>query len=90
MLAQLCILENVSVYAVLSAIRLLKKETNPKLYRKEGSLPISVFLAVQQIGLVQIGDEPVRESVEASNVGLPNSVYSKTSAVMLYCLRFVY
>jgi hypothetical protein len=50
----------------------------------------SVFFAVQQIGLVQIGKDPVRESVEASMVCLPNFVYSKTSASMLYCLRFVY
>jgi hypothetical protein len=87
--AQLCILES-SDDGVLSVDRLSKKETNPKLYPKEGSSPMSVFLAVQQIGLVQIGEEPVRGSVEASNVGLPNVYTPKTSAAMLYSLRFVY
>jgi hypothetical protein len=36
---------------------------------------MSVFLAVQQIGLVQIGEEPVRASADATMVCLPNIMF---------------
>jgi hypothetical protein len=56
-------------------------ETKPKLYHKEGSSPISVSLTVQQIGMVQIGEEPVRAPVVETNSD-KEGLYSRGAPVM--------
>jgi hypothetical protein len=67
-------------------------ETKPKLYHKEGYSPISVSLAVQQISMVRIGEEPVRVPVEESNSdkeGLYRDapVMERNSELVLLCMK---
>ena len=42
-------------------------ETKPKLYRKEETTPMGESLAIQQIGMAQTQEEPVRHPVVRSS-----------------------